>query len=378
MKLLVADDSLFYRNMLQCLLESWGYEVVLATNGHEAQSILDSGDSPRLAILDYLMPGVGGLELCEQIRRRKQGYVYTILLIAEHKKSELLRAFELGADDYLCKPFDQNELRTRLKVGERIIRSYGELVETRKALQFEASLDSLLQIRNRRAIIELVGKEPSLTERSHMLTLPHPLTDDELDHLDDILGRVNPGETMSLEELDGFFCALICSPEVVPPSEYMPHIFGSELVQGRWVSTMEKEQELMNLLSRHWNAIATTLLRDEPHAVLIGEYGNDSMTGLDWARGFELGMSLRDDSWNRLINDDQFAIALVPIVALAEANNPDSGLPPMTPEVQEKAVRALGASVLIVYRYFRVVARIGNVTADWQRQRQAYTLRMAQ
>ena len=70
---------------------------------------------------------------------------------------------------------------------------------------------------------------------------------------------------MSLEELDGFFCALICGPELVPPSEYMPHIFGGELVQGHGVSTVEEAQELLNLLARHWNMIAATLLRDEPY-----------------------------------------------------------------------------------------------------------------
>jgi len=380
MKLLVADSSLFYRDMLQSLLESWGYEVVLAADGHEAQSLLDSDDPPRLAILDCLMPGLGGLELCEQSHRRKQGFVYTILLGADNQQSELLRKFEFGAHDYLCKPFNQDELRTRLRVGERIIRSYGELVETRKALQLEASHDHLLRLLNHRAITELVSKERSLSwvERAQMPVLTQPLTDAELDQLDEILQRVNPGKTMSLEELDGFFCALICSPEAVPPSEYMPQIFGGELVRGRWGLSMEEEQELMNLLSRHWNAIASTLLRDEPHAVLIGEYGDDGLTGLDWARGFELGMSLRDDSWNRLINDDKFAIALVPIVALAEANNPDSGLAPMTPEVQEKTVRALGASVLIIYRYFWVAVPIGNITEGWKRQRLAGALRMAQ
>src|ERR1035441_7463834 len=96
-----------------------------------------------------------------------------------------------------------------------------------------------------------------------MPVLTQPLTNAELDRLDHFLRSVNPGEGMSLEELDGFFCALISSPEVVPPSEYMPHIFGGELAQGRGVSTIEEAQELLNLLTRHWNTIAATLLRDE-------------------------------------------------------------------------------------------------------------------
>jgi diguanylate cyclase (GGDEF)-like protein len=167
MKILVADDSLFYRNVLQDLLESWGYEVLLAGDGHEAQGILDGDDAPRLAILDCLMPGRGGLSLCSQIRARQRGYVYTILLSADDQQSDVLRGFESGADDYLCKPLNQNELRTRLKVGELVIRSHDEVAEAHDAVKFEASHDSLLRIWNRRAIIELVGKELSRAKRSH-------------------------------------------------------------------------------------------------------------------------------------------------------------------------------------------------------------------
>ena len=166
MKILVADDSRFYRNMLQSLLEPWGYEVVLASDGHEAQSVLEGDDAPRLAILDCLMPGLSGLEVCERVRARKQGYVYTILLSVDDQQSDVLRGFELGADDYLCKPFKQLELRTRLKVGELIIRSHEEVAEAHDALKFEASHDALLRIWNRRAIIELLGKELSRAKRA--------------------------------------------------------------------------------------------------------------------------------------------------------------------------------------------------------------------
>ena len=171
MKLLVADDSSLYRMLLRRLLEGWGYEVVLAANGYEAQHILESDDAPRLAILDCLMPGMGGLELCEQIRERKQGYVYTILLCAPcpswnpHEQGDLLKGFELGADDYLSKPFKEPELRARIKVGERIIRSHQELVEAREALKFEASHDPMLRIWNRRAILDLLTTELSRAKR---------------------------------------------------------------------------------------------------------------------------------------------------------------------------------------------------------------------
>jgi two-component system, cell cycle response regulator len=165
MKLLVADDSRLYRKMLQNLLEEWGYEVVLAADGDEAQRILERDDAPRLAIVDCLMPGISGLELCERIRARKQGYVYTILLSAADQESDVLKGFELGADDYLCKPFKELELKTRLMVGRRIIRSHEELVEAHDALKFEASHDPLLRIWNRRAIIDLLSTELGRAKR---------------------------------------------------------------------------------------------------------------------------------------------------------------------------------------------------------------------
>jgi len=165
MKVLVADDSGMYRGMLKSLIEEWGYEVVLAANGCEAQQILESENAPRLAILDCFMPGLGGFELCELIRARTQGYVYTILLSVADEQTDVLKGFELGADDYLCKPFETLELRARLKAGERIIRSHDELMETREALKYGASHDPLLRLWNRSAIIELLNVELGRAKR---------------------------------------------------------------------------------------------------------------------------------------------------------------------------------------------------------------------
>jgi two-component system, cell cycle response regulator len=166
MKLLVADDSNLYRTMLKRILEAWGYEVVLAADGHEAQRILDSNDAPSLAIVDCLMPGMSGLELCERIRARKYGYVYTILLSAANQENDVLKGFELGADDFLGKPFKELELIARLRVGERIIRIHEELAEAHKVLKFEASYDPALRIWNRRAIMDLLSKEIRRAKRS--------------------------------------------------------------------------------------------------------------------------------------------------------------------------------------------------------------------
>jgi two-component system, cell cycle response regulator len=166
MRVLVADDSDMYRKMLRTLLEEWGYEVVLAANGYEAQAILDSNDAPPLAILNCFMPGLDGLELCELIRARKQGYVYTILLTAADRESDVLKGFELGADDYIRKPFKELELKARLKVGERLICLQEALGNENQALRVEASRDSLLRLWNRRAIYALLKTELSRAERS--------------------------------------------------------------------------------------------------------------------------------------------------------------------------------------------------------------------
>jgi uncharacterized protein len=186
-----------------------------------------------------------------------------------------------------------------------------------------------------------------------MPVLTQPLSDTELDRLDDFLQTVNPGEGMSLEELDGFFCALICSPEVVPPSEYMPHIFGGELVQGGGVSTIEEAQELLDLLTRHWNTIAATLLRGEPHAVLMGEFEDGSVTGQEWALGFQQGMYMRHGSWERLASDEKLGAALLPMIVLAEDGEHQLTSDPVTPEEREAMLDVLADSVLLVYQYFR-------------------------
>jgi diguanylate cyclase (GGDEF)-like protein len=166
MRLLVADDSSLYRTMLQRLLEPWGYEVVLAADGHDAQRFLDGGDAPRLALLDCLLPGPSVFELCERIRARAHNSVYTILLSPDNQQSNVLRAFKLGADDYLCKPLNRIELRTRLRIGEIILQNRHEVTEAPETLKVEAAQDASLQIWNREAILDLLSTELSRARRS--------------------------------------------------------------------------------------------------------------------------------------------------------------------------------------------------------------------
>ncbi len=122
MKILIADDDPIPRRLLQATLVRWEYEVVEATSGEEAWQILQGEDAPRLAILDWLMPGLDGLELCRRIRANTETpYHYLILLTGRDSKADVVEGMEAGADDYLTKPFHRHELQVRLRAGRRIL-----------------------------------------------------------------------------------------------------------------------------------------------------------------------------------------------------------------------------------------------------------------
>lgn len=138
-----------------------------------------------------------------------------------------------------------------------------------------------------------------------MPALAHPLTDDEIELLDGFLCSLNHGKAMKIEEMDGFICALICSTDRVPPSEYLPHVWGGELVQGPGFKTIEELQCVMSLLTRHRKHIAETLLRGDVYVPMVFKGEDGIALGNEWAIGFEQGMHLRRDSWEKLVNDEE-------------------------------------------------------------------------
>ncbi len=122
MKVLVADDDLMSSTVLEDHLKDWGYEPVVVTNGREALQVLKGSDAPHLAILDWMMPYLSGLELCQAVQDLKKPIpAYLILLSAKSHKPEVVRALRAGAHDYITKPFDPGELHARLDVGRRIV-----------------------------------------------------------------------------------------------------------------------------------------------------------------------------------------------------------------------------------------------------------------
>src|SRR4051812_27116951 len=135
MRILIADDDPVPRRMLQAILKKWDYEVVEATDGAEAWEILQSADAPQIAILDWLMPEMDGVEVCRRMRQRTDApYVYFILLTSKDRKEDIIEGMEAGADDYLIKPFEAHRLQVRLRAGRRILDLQTELLASLAAL----------------------------------------------------------------------------------------------------------------------------------------------------------------------------------------------------------------------------------------------------
>ena len=119
--ILIADDEPVFRRMLRSFLLKWGYEVLVAKDGTEALRILQRNDAPPLAVLDWTMPGMEGPQVCRRVRERSERpYVYILLLSGRDQREDIIEGLESGADDYLTKPFDADELRARLRIGQRI------------------------------------------------------------------------------------------------------------------------------------------------------------------------------------------------------------------------------------------------------------------
>jgi two-component system cell cycle response regulator len=156
---LIADDDSVSRRLLQVTVQKWGHEVVTATDGIEAWHQLEKDDGPRLAIVDWMMPGMDGLEVCRRARERAVPYVYIVLLTARDKKDDLLAAFDAGADDFLTKPMDASELRARLRTGQRVLELQSSLLEVQDALRHEATHDPLTGLSNRGAIFDALVRE---------------------------------------------------------------------------------------------------------------------------------------------------------------------------------------------------------------------------
>ncbi len=180
MRILVADDDRVTRRILEAHLTKWGHDCVLCSDGASALRMLESDEAPRLAILDRIMPDMDGVEICRRIRRAElKHYIYIILLTSRRGQHDVVEGLDAGADDYIGKPFDPNELRMRVRAGARIIELQERLNFALEEEEFKASHDALTGLLNRGAILETLRKEMA---RSTRMGNPASIIIADIDH----------------------------------------------------------------------------------------------------------------------------------------------------------------------------------------------------
>lgn len=146
MRVLIAEDDAISRRLLESTLQRWGYEVVVTRTGAEAWDALQNPDGPRLAVLDWMMPDLDGTDLCRRARETEATRAtYLILLTARDSSADLVSGLDAGADDYLTKPFNRDELRARVRVGERVLGLQTELAARVRELEAAMTHVKLLQ-----------------------------------------------------------------------------------------------------------------------------------------------------------------------------------------------------------------------------------------
>jgi CheY-like chemotaxis protein len=150
MRVLIADDDAVSRRILEVTLAHSGYDVFVTASGWEAWKVLRKSDRPELVVLDWMMPGMDGLEICRRARAVGQAPVYIILLTSKTDTQDVITGLDAGADDYIAKPFDPEELRARLRVGARVLGLQASLASRVHELE-----EALAQVRHLRGLLPI-------------------------------------------------------------------------------------------------------------------------------------------------------------------------------------------------------------------------------
>jgi two-component system cell cycle response regulator len=191
MKILLVEDSYLERHKVGSYLTDWGFEYVAVGSGTDAVKLLEGPEPPNMALLDWMLPGLDGIDVCRRIRKlgTRVPYIYTVMLTGKNRKQDLLLAMEAGADDYLAKPVDPSELRARIMAGKRIL-------ELQQSLRFAATHDFLTNLLNRSEILSAVEREFSRSGREGK---PATLIMADIDHfkrINDTLGHAAGDEVL--------------------------------------------------------------------------------------------------------------------------------------------------------------------------------------
>jgi uncharacterized protein len=199
---------------------------------------------------------------------------------------------------------------------------------------------------------------PSTDEsRCRQSMTPEPLTDPDFETLGNVLNRFGGRQAMNLEQLDGFLAAVICYPSDIPKAEYLPEIWGDQMINEDAFAAQPVLQEFLSLVARHKDAVAHTLQTGDVFTPVLLANTDGVFPGNDWANGFVRGMNLRRDDWSTLFNDENHGGSLVPIFALAHEHDPDPEMrpykEPISAERREKLIIGTAAGVMNIHRYFR-------------------------
>jgi two-component system, cell cycle response regulator len=190
MKILLVEDSYIDRHKIGGYLTDWGLDHVAVGSGTEAVKLLESPEPPTMALLDWLLPGLDGIDICRRIRKLGNGsYIYTVMLTSKNRKQDLLMAMEAGADDYLSKPVDPSELRARVMAGKRIL-------ELQQSLRFAATHDFLTGLLNRSEILAALQREFSRSGREGKSATVILADIDHFKRVNDTLGHAAGDEVL--------------------------------------------------------------------------------------------------------------------------------------------------------------------------------------